>query len=437
MEKLKSGSYVRFLEAVDYDGGMGLTRVPAGIEGFITLAVTTTDLSGETRDFYYVRIPQFVNDIDFFMTVDASKVEAIEKPGFLDIAKYPPDPMSIPVEPKRNLAGIPGLAEKLQKQNAKLRCLACNAEFGFQGDFNQTCIKDGAQLIIFGYDSWLDSSISDESGTRFSVLERFLSTRLYSLYRASDLSNGQVVSIKVPHSKIVLTEASILSALNHPSIAKMFSKGRCSIESIEETNNEFDFFVMEDLSESPRLSETKDISFAQTVEVGVAVAEALSYIHSLGLHHPLLSAADIAIPDKNEAAKLLNFFPAEILCNSNGTYTINGILIADVSTLSPEILRGQVSSSAANVYSLAIILYQCFTGRKAFAGLNAFQQAYAIWTQPAPGLLDCGNPNITQDFALMIERCLSKEPSQRPPVDELLAALLSLRCGIKSTNSSR
>ncbi|HMS72509.1 MAG TPA: protein kinase, partial [Baekduia sp.] len=79
---------------------------------------------------------------------------------------------------------------------------------------------------------------------------------------------------------------------------------------------------------------------------------------------------------------------------------------------SPELLRGEPVNTAADVYSLGVVLYEAVTLRRPFAGPSSVALTRAIRTERPPDA-HTQNPALPRDLSVVLATALEKEPSRR------------------------
>jgi serine/threonine-protein kinase len=97
------------------------------------------------------------------------------------------------------------------------------------------------------------------------------------------------------------------------------------------------------------------------------------------------------------------------------------------SYMSPEQIRGQVLDGRADIYSYGATVYEVLTGRPPFRG-NSSQELLEKHIKEKPANPRQFNPDVTEDFALLVLKMLEKKRENRPKdFHEVLMAMRNLR----------
>ncbi|MGH7419838.1 MAG: PASTA domain-containing protein, partial [Candidatus Rokuibacteriota bacterium] len=149
----------------------------------------------------------------------------------------------------------------------------------------------------------------------------------------------------------------------------------------------------------------------EAVRVGAQVCEVLDYAHRRGIIHRDIKPQNILLtPDG--VVKVTDFGIARAL--SAVTITQTGTVLGSVQYLSPEAARGEATGRAADIYALAVVLFEMVTGELPFAGDSPIAVAlkHIHEVPPAPGEL---NPEVPPALEAVILRGMAKSPRHRYP----------------------
>ena len=158
------------------------------------------------------------------------------------------------------------------------------------------------------------------------------------------------------------SERQILASLEHPNIARLLDGGRSS--------DGLPFFALELVRGVPldEYCRERNLNITQRLQLFRQICAAVSFAHSRLIIHRDLKPSNILV-SKDGTPKLLDFGIAKILSDEpeNGdaaTDTKLGMMTPQYA--SPEQARGEMVTTASDVYSLGLILYEILTNRAAY-----------------------------------------------------------------------
>lgn len=220
--------------------------------------------------------------------------------------------------------------------------------------------------------------LADQSGS-LKIGEQLGDYRILSLlgeggmgevYLAEDLSLGRQVALKLVRPgfgganllRQFQREERILAGLTHPNIARLYG-GAVSSAGVP-------YFVMEYV-EGERLDAfcaARQLTIPERLQLFRKVCAAVSYAHQHLVIHRDLKPANIRVGADGEP-KLLDFGIAKLLDDESAaaleqTMTLTGAMTPGYA--SPEQLRGEAMTTATDVYSLGVILFELLTGTKPY-----------------------------------------------------------------------
>jgi len=246
------------------------------------------------------------------------------------------------------------------------------------------------------------------------------------VYAGEDIRLGRAVALKFVPEELtdsralerLRAEARAASALNHPNI--------CTIYDVGEHEGR-PYLVME-LLKGQTLRELLThgpIKIHQAVDLGIQVADALDAAHGAGILHRDVKPANLFLMDRG-IAKILDFglakhVPEEHADKASGTMvpstepeplTAEGVTVGTVSYMSPEQVTGELLDGRTDLFSLGIVLYECVTGHRPFAGKTSAVILSAILNESplAPVVF---NPHIPARLQDVITNCLEKDRELR------------------------
>jgi eukaryotic-like serine/threonine-protein kinase len=206
-----------------------------------------------------------------------------------------------------------------------------------------------------------------------------------------------------------LQEARAAGALNHPNIVAIFDVS---------VDGDVPFLVTEFVDGKTFRAELErgPLPVERAVDLGAQIADALAAAHDAGIVHRDLKPENVMVT-RDGRAKVLDFGIAKTVpqfASSDGlaANTEPGVIIGTVPYMSPEQARGGVVDYRSDQFSFGILLYEITTGVHPFRRATAVQTLSAI-IEDAPRPLAELKRTLPAPVRWVIERCLSKDPSER------------------------
>ncbi len=254
------------------------------------------------------------------------------------------------------------------------------------------------------------------------------------VYLAHDKILGREIAMKVLHPHLAESEkarkrfeneASAIAALSHENIVKIFDFG---------ITDEKCFLVMEYLSGNTLLEFIRKFApIPNLVILSIChqLFSGLKEAHGKGICHRDIKPSNLMI-DNNGYLKIMDFGIAHLM--GNDSMTMTGSFMGSPNFMSPEQVAGKRVTEKTDVFSAGLVAYMCATGEPAFAGETINHVFHAIEScQPAPVFMK--NQKILPDLSNIIDRCLKKDPQDRPSAAECCSIMESFRISEKMTVS--
>ncbi|MCA1579799.1 MAG: serine/threonine protein kinase [Acidobacteria bacterium] len=231
------------------------------------------------------------------------------------------------------------------------------------------------------------------------------------VYRADDMKIGQAVALKFIPSDLAghptrldrfYSEVRLARQVSHPSVCRVYDIG----------DHEGQVFISmeyvdgEDLStllhRIGRLPGDKALEIARQLCAGIAAA------HDRGVLHRDLKPANIMI-DGRGRARITDFGLAATMEESGPERDVSGT----PTYMAPEQLTGKGASVQSDLYALGLILYEMFTGKRAFSGASVSELVRKHTTDaPVPPSEIAGYVDPAVERVIL--SCLEKNPAGRP-----------------------
>jgi Tol biopolymer transport system component len=269
------------------------------------------------------------------------------------------------------------------------------------------------------------------AGTRiasYEILGSLGAGGMGEVYRARDSRLNRDVAIKVLIPAVANDpdrlarfgrEAQVLAALNHPNIAH--------IHGLEDSSG-VPALVME-LVDGETLAERiarAPVPPADALAIARQIADALDAAHEKGIVHRDLKPSNIKIRDDG-TAKILDFGLAKALdvnereapgdrpsASLSPTLTAPtqlGVILGTAAYMAPEQARGKPADKRADIWAFGAVLYEMFTGQRAFAADEISDTLALVLTkEPDWTALPAGTPPACRK---LLRRCLDKDRKRR------------------------
>jgi eukaryotic-like serine/threonine-protein kinase len=255
------------------------------------------------------------------------------------------------------------------------------------------------------------------------VLNRFLIERRIGsggfgvVYEAWDGRLERPVAVKAIEQRgeagrRVLREAQAAARLNHPGIVTLYELG-------EEDGNALLVTELVEGSTLARLAANEELSDREIGEIGADLCEALDHAHSRSVVHRDIKPQNVLVTDGEPRAKLMDFGVARL--TDAAALTAPGDVVGTLAYMSPEQAEGRSAGPEADVYSLALMLYECWGGENPNQRATPAATARAIGSRLRP--LRRLRPDLPRELTETIDACLSARPNHRPSLEELGTAI--------------
>jgi|GEM_PF-2550401 len=261
------------------------------------------------------------------------------------------------------------------------------------------------------------------------------------VYAAEDEHLGRQVAIKflsVDRNRRLsrarfLREARSASVLNHPNIATIYDYG--------ETGDGHPFIVME-LLRGQTLSDllaSGDLTVERGVSIIQDVLEALREAHRMGIVHRDIKPSNVFVCERGPV-KVLDFGLAKSLSGADSgapgddtlsalpTQTLDGVVLGTPLYVSPEQATRSQVDGRSDLFSVGAMLYECLTGRPAFAAPSVVEVLARVIAPGAPPPPSTFNQRVTRELDRITLKALAKTAEGRyKSADKFLEDLRQVR----------
>ena len=307
-----------------------------------------------------------------------------------------------------------------------MHCASCQAEIPDGGRFCPACAAPltlDAETMepVARYRPPSSRNASSEEGRfqpgqllldRYRVISLIGRGGMGEVYRATDLTLNQPVALKfLPTATVGRPdllerfhgEVRIARQVSHPNVCRVYDIGAvdgAAFISMEYVDGE-DLAGL--LRRIGRLPTDKALEIARKLCAGLAAA------HAKGVLHRDLKPANIMIDGRGQVL-IMDFGLAAIADQMAGV----GVLEGTPAYMAPEQLAGQEVTERSDIYALGLVLFEIFTGQRAFKSADRS-------TVPSAS---SASRDVDPVVERVIARCLDPDPTTRPPTALALARML-------------
>jgi len=274
---------------------------------------------------------------------------------------------------------------------------------------------------------WLTASDSIDHGRfapgsvfedRYRIIGLLGRGGMGEVYRADDLRLGQPVALKFLPENLrddpvrlaqFHNEVRTARQVSHPNICRVYDIG----EAAGHLYLTMEYVDGEDLATSlrriGRFPEDKAVEIARQLCAGVAAA------HERGVLHRDLKPANVML-DGAGKVRVMDFGLAAV-------GPVADVRAGTPAYMAPEQLLGREVTARSDIFALGLVLYELFTGRRAFSATTVGElvnQHESRSTPPPSSLVSTLDPAIER----AILRCLEPDPARRPSSALAVAAAL-------------
>ncbi len=261
--------------------------------------------------------------------------------------------------------------------------------------------------------------------TRYTIQDLIARGGMAEVYRARDEFLGRDVALKVFRASATAEadfqrqqdEINVLARLSHPNLVTLLD---AAVDRSEPEQRRI-YYVME-LVEGEDLKRRLDrgpLLPRQVAQLGYYSALALEYVHGQGIVHRDVKPANILVTSNDEntqvSAKLGDFGIASV--GPSAAIGDDDIVTGTVAYLSPEQARGEEVGPASDIYSLGLVLLQCFTGELAFPGPPQHSAMARLLDDPAIPA------SVPEEWAPLLKAMTNRDPAGRPELHDVTIAL--------------
>lgn len=281
---------------------------------------------------------------------------------------------------------------------------------------------------------------------RYRIVRTIAQGGMGEVYEADDLELGGRVALKTIRAEAAAQELllgrfrreiQIARRVTHPNVCRLFDVSHHTIEIVgsSQLTNRLMCVSMELLDGetlSQKISRDGAMALEEALPIVRQLADGLAAAHTAGVIHRDFKSGNVMLvkPQGSETgdakfrAVITDFGLARHAepGERDASLTDSGVVVGTPAYMAPEQFEGREASSASDIYSFGVVLYEMVTGRKPFDGATPISQAIQrLKAPPSSPAKFCEGLDPVWETAIL--RCLESDPAARfaSPLDVVAA----------------
>ncbi|MEZ5378126.1 MAG: S8 family serine peptidase [Acidimicrobiales bacterium] len=173
----------------------------------------------------------------------------------------------------------------------------------------------------------------------------------------------------------------------------------------------------------PLIDTSEAVAPAAAIDLVEKICDVLGAAHEAGVVHGALAASSLS-PDSEHGLIVHDLGLAATLESPSPT-SASAMDPRQLGHLAPEQLEGKPATIASDVYAVGVLLHRLLVGRPPYADGHALGKYLRERLTTSPASLVTVDVNLPTNLALLVDRCLSLDPTERPATMADVAAALA------------
>ncbi len=265
---------------------------------------------------------------------------------------------------------------------------------------------------------------------RYTLIERAGTGGMAVVFKGQDLKLGRLVAVKILHESLAgdeqflqrfQKEAHSAANLSHPNIVTVHDIGQDGRR----------YYIVMELVEGSTLKELirgqgknngQPMPLHQAVDIAIQICAGVGYAHRARLIHCDIKSQNVLVSPDNQV-KVTDFGIARAL--SEASLHEDSQIWGTPQYFSPEQAAGHSPTTASDVYSIGVILFEMLAGKLPFRAESHTALALKHIQEQPPDVTTL-NPAVPDQLARVVEKILSKEPAGRYRTADQLGRVLKV-----------
>lgn len=246
---------------------------------------------------------------------------------------------------------------------------------------------------------------------RYEILSLVGAGGMAWVYRATDHRLNRSVAVKIIRDDAAKDEAirsrfcaesHAVAMLSHPNIVSVYDVSH---------SDELEYIVME-LVDGVTLLQYMEkkgaLPWHEALHFSRQIAKALAHAHSRGIIHRDIKPQNLMLL-RDGTVKVADFGIAAL---ENEYHENNGEAIGSIHYIAPEQARGASPDTRSDIYSLGVVMFEMFTGRKPYLG-DTIQEIAVKHMNADPPSMTALNPDLPQELERITFRAMNSDLTKR------------------------
>lgn len=285
-----------------------------------------------------------------------------------------------------------------------------------------SCPRDGTPTVRKVAQGKNKLKVGDVVSGRYRILGELGRGGFGAVFDAVHTTTGHPVAVKVlaplgnddgqELARRFFQEAATTSRLSHPNTVRVYD--------FDQTEGGELYLVMERLQGETLQSilsrhqrQGTVMGEYEAVQIGDAVLRSLSEAHAHSLVHRDMKPANIFLHSTAGGETIVKVLDFGIVKDTDSRMTQAGKALGTPTHMSPEQAMGRPVDARADLYALAVVLYECLTGTLPYSGENPLAVVMQHVTEPIPPIALRAPGKVRPALAQVVERALAKRPEER------------------------